>query len=163
MTRQDFIQDMQRTHAPIVAMVEMVPEDKLDWAPGAGFMTVGQVLKHLTENWCLVKMMVSGEWPFNGQEEMAEALKLENMQSCSKTEALAALEQDLAGSIAFLENDISEEDFFSKVVSAPWGFEGEIWKGVIMMKDHFVNHKMQLHIYLKMLGQPVHTGTLYGM
>jgi hypothetical protein len=163
MTKQDFIDQMREAQKPLMTMVGMVPDDKIDWAPAEGFMTVGQVMMHLCENWSLVKMMVTGEWPFTSQEEMADAMKLENLKSCSKAEALAAMEKDLADAVAYLENEISDEDFFNKVVTAPWGFTGEIWKGLVMARDHCLNHKMQLHLYLKLLGAPVHTGTLYGM
>lgn len=162
MKKNDFIDMIRMTQAPLKPMVEMVPDGKLNWAPGKGFMTVGQVLKHLSENWCIVRMMVTNDWPFSGFEEMIESMKLENMPSCSKAEAILAMEKDLKDTVAYVENEISEEDFFNKIVSAPWGFSGEIWKGVLMAKDHQVNHKMQLHLYLKMLGLPVNTGTLYG-
>jgi uncharacterized damage-inducible protein DinB len=161
--KKDFIEQMKHTQAPLKAMVEMIPADKLDWAPHKGFMTMGQVLKHLTENWCIIRMMITNEWPFSSPAEMEEAMKLENMPSCNQAEALAAMDQDLNDAVAYIENEISEEDFFNKTVSAPWGFTGEIWKAFLMAKDHQVNHKMQLHLYLKLLGQPVNTGTLYGM
>lgn len=160
--KSDFIEMMRRTQAPLKTMIEMVPEDKLDWAPDKNFMSIAQVLKHLSENWCVIKMMVTNQWPFNDFKEMQEALKLENMSGCSKAEALQAIVTDLNETIDFIEKDISEEDFFSKVVTAPWGFEGEIWKAVLMSKNHQVNHKMQLHLYLKLLGKPVNTQTLYG-
>ena len=163
MNRKDFIDEIQKTQAPLIAMAEMIPEDKLDWAPGKGFMTLGQVLKHLTENWCLIRMMVTQEWPFSGMEEMAEAMKLENMPSCGKSEAIAAMKKDLTEAVAYIENELSEEDFFNKTVKAPWGFEGEVWKALLMAKSHQENHKMQLHIYMKLLGLPVNTATLYGM
>jgi uncharacterized damage-inducible protein DinB len=163
MKKSDFMEMMKNTQAPLGPMVEMVPDDKLDWAPAKGFMTVGQVLNHLSENWCLVKMMITQEWPFSDPKEMEESMTLEKMPTCSKAEATAAMEKDLNDAVAYMENEISEDDLFSKVVSAPWGFEGEIWKAVLMSKEHQVNHKMQLHLYLKLLGQPVHTGTLYGM
>ena len=162
MKKSDFIEMMRRTQAPLKGMVEMVPEDKLDWAPDKGFMSIAQVLKHLSENWCLIKIMVTNQWPFNDPKEMEEALKLENMPGCSKAEALEAIEKDLNDTVDFIENEISEEDFFSKVVSAPWGFEGEIWKALLMANRHQLNHKMQLHLYLKLLGKPVNTQTLYG-
>ncbi|UCH95137.1 MAG: DinB family protein [Candidatus Aminicenantes bacterium] len=162
MKKDDFIAIMRRTQVPLKGMIEMVPDDKLDWAPAENFMSVSQVLKHLSENWVLVKILVTQEWPFKDPKEMEEALKLENMPRCSKAEALEAMEKDLNDTIAFIENEISEEDFFSKVVTAPWGFEGEIWKAVLMAKEHLINHKMQLHLYLKLLGQPVSTQTLYG-
>jgi uncharacterized damage-inducible protein DinB len=160
--KSDFIELMRRTQAPLKGMIEMVPEDKLDWAPGKGFMTIAQVLKHLSENWCLIEMMVTNKWPFKDPKEMEEGMKLENMPRCSKAEALQAIEKDLHDGIAYIEKEISEEVFFSKVVAAPWGFKGEIWKAVLMAQSHVLNHKMQLHLYLKLLGLPVHTGTLYG-
>ncbi len=163
MNKQDFIEMMQRTQAPLKNMVEMIPEDKLDWAPGEGFMTVGQVLKHLTENWCVVEMMARNEWRFSNMEEMAEALKLGNMPTCTKAEAWSAMEQDLNNAVDYIEHELSEEDFFNKEISAPWGFKGQIWKAVLLAKEHLVNHKMQLHIYMKQLGLPVNTETLYGM
>ncbi|MCP4148962.1 MAG: DinB family protein, partial [bacterium] len=36
MNKQDFIIIMQRTQKPLTNMVEMIPEDKLDWAPDEG-------------------------------------------------------------------------------------------------------------------------------
>ena len=163
MNKQDFIEIMQKTQAPLKKMVEMIPENKLDWAPGEGFMTVGQVLKHLAENWSVIKMMATNEWPFSNMEEMTEALKLENMPCCDKAEALSAMEQDLNDAVDYIKNEISEEDFLNKEISAPWGFRGKIWKAVLMAKEHQINHKMQLHIYMKQLGLPVNTETLYGM
>jgi len=163
MRKSDFIEQMRSTQAPLRKMVEMVPEDKLGWAPAKGFMTVAQLLKHVGENWSIVKMMVTAQWPFTSSEEMAEAMKLENMPGCSKSEAIAAMKKDLDDAVAFVEKGISEMDFFGQVVSAPWGFKGEVWKAVLMAKDHQVHHKMQLHLYLKLLGLPVNTQTLYGM
>ncbi len=163
MKKQDFIEQMRSTQAPLKAMVEMVPDDKLEWAPAANFMKIGQLLKHLSENWCIVRMMITNEWPFSGPEEMAECMVLEKMPACSKKEAAEAMENDLNDSIAYLEKEISEEDFFGKTVEAPWGFKGAIWKALLMAKEHQVNHKMQLHLYLKQLGLPVDTNTLYAM
>ncbi len=162
MNKADFIVLMQNTQAPLKNMVSMIPEDKIDWAPGDGFMTVGQVLKHLTENWCLLRMMVTGEWPFSSEEEMAAAMRLENMPSCTREEAWPAMEKDLTDAVAYLTDEVSEDDFFSKVVTAPWGFKGEIWKALLMAQEHQANHKMQLHVYMKLLGLPVDTQTLYG-
>jgi uncharacterized damage-inducible protein DinB len=163
MNKQDFIEIMQKTQAPLKNMVAMIPDDKLDWAPGEGFMTVGQVLKHLTENWCVVKMMATNEWPFSSMEEMAEAMKLENMPTCTKPEAWSAMERDLNDAVDYIKHELSEGDLLNKEISAPWGFKGPIWKAVLMANEHQINHKMQLHIYMKQLGLPVSTETLYAM
>jgi hypothetical protein len=161
--KSDFVEAMKKTQAPLKKMVEMVPDDKLDWAPGEGFMTVGQVLKHLSENWCCLRMMITQDWPFKSPDEMVDSMKLENMPSCSPAEAFEAMEKDLNEAVAYLETEISDDDFFGREIAAPWGFKGEIYKGLLMMQEHQLNHKMQLHLYLKLLGQPVNTETLYAM
>jgi hypothetical protein len=163
MNKNEFIEMMKRTQAPLVKMVEMIPDDKLDWAPADGLMCMDHLIKHLSENWCIIKMMVNNEWPPMDPEKIEEMMKLENLPRCSKQEALEAMEKDMNDAATFIENDISDEDFDSKVVSAPWGFQGEIWKACLMARDHALHHKMQLHIYLKILGLPVNTMTLYGM
>jgi hypothetical protein len=162
MKKQDFVEQIRSAQAPIRGLVEMVPNDKLDWAPATGFMTIGQLLKHLTENWGIVKMFVTGKWPFSTEQEMTEAMKLENLPSCTKEEALSGLEKDLQEGVTYIEDEISEEDFFGKVITAPWGYEARICDAVVFTRDHFLNHKMQLFLYLKLLGIPVNTSTLYG-
>ena len=82
MKKHDFVEIMRQTHAPLEKMLEMVPDTKLSWAPAAGFMTFGQLIKHISENWCLIKdLMVTNQWPPSSPEEMAEAMKLENVPS----------------------------------------------------------------------------------
>jgi hypothetical protein len=162
MTKRDFVEIMRQTYSPLEKMLELVPESKLSWAPGPGFMSLGQLIKHIGENWCLIKMMVTSEWPPSSPEEMAEAMKVENMPCCSKQEAIAAAQKDITDALAYVEREVSEQDFFNQVVTTPWGFKGEVWKGVLMAQEHFLNHKMQLHLYLKMCEAPVSTATLYG-
>ena len=163
MNKSDFIEEMRSTQRPLIKMVEMVPEDRLNWAPAEDFLTIAQILKHVSANWSIIRMMVTDSWPDSNPEEMAEAMKLENLPSCSKAEALEEMKKDLDDAVQYIEREISEEDFFSRSVSAPWNWTGEIWKAVLMAKDHQVNHKMQLHLYLKLLKLPVNTQTLYGM
>jgi hypothetical protein len=163
MKKSEFIEQMRDTQRPLKAMVQMIPDDKLDWAPGDEFMTAGQLIKHLSENWCVVRMMVEGNWPFSSMEEMMEAMALENLPSCTKEEAIEAMGKDLLDAVTYIDETFTEEEFFTRRVAAPWGFDGELWKAVLMAKDHQLNHKMQLHQYLKLLGLPVDTSTLYGM
>jgi hypothetical protein len=89
-------------------------------------------------------------------------MKLENLPSCSPQEALDKLEQDKKILRQVLDG-LSEEDFTNKVVSAPWGMRAKMERMAIGFLGHFTNHKMQLFTYLKLLGLPVNTQTLYGM
>jgi hypothetical protein len=83
------------------------------------------------------------------------------MPSCGVQEALSKLEKDKMTLRATLEG-ISEEDFTNRVVSVPWGWKAKFEIMSVAFLGHFNNHKMQLFTYLKLLGLPVNTETLYG-
>jgi len=88
-------------------------------------------------------------------------MKLENMTSCGIQEALSKLEKDKATLRATLD-EMSEDDFTNRVVSVPWGWKAKIEIMSVAFLGHFNNHKMQLFTYLKLLGLPVNTESLYG-
>ena len=66
----------------------------------------------------------------------------------------ATLREVLAGA--------SEEDFARKVVSVPWGVQGKTERMALYFREHFTNHRQQFFTYLKLLGLPVDSTTLYG-
>jgi hypothetical protein len=161
MTKNEFCEVVMEDFRPAEKLIAMVPVDKLNWQPGPTFMSLGQVICHLSDGLGGgLEMMLSGQWP--SMEEMEEGMKLENLPSCSPQEALDKLEKDKKILRRVLDG-MSEEDFTNKVVSVPWGWKAKMERMAIGFLEHFTNHKMQLFIYLKLLGLPVNTQTLYGM
>ena len=159
MKKDEFIQFTLDAYRPAESLIKMAPADKLDWQPGATFMTLGQVICHLSDGvGGALNMLISGNWP--KPEEMEESMKQGGMPSCTVEEALAKLEKDkeilhevLAG--------VTEEDFANRVLSTPWGWESKMEQMALSFREHFTTHKMQLFTYLKLLGFPVNTSTLY--
>ena len=82
------------------------------------------------------------------------------MPFCNVEEALAKLEKDKT-TLKEILSGVTEDEFANKVVSTPWGWNGKLEKMALDFKEHFSNHKMQLFTYLKLLGFPVNTQTLY--
>jgi hypothetical protein len=161
MTKNEYYEVVMGNYGPVEKLIGMVPADKLNWRPGPTFMSVGQVLCHLSDGFGGgFDMLLSGKWP--SMEEMGEGMKLENLPSCSPQEALDKLEKDKKILRQVLDG-VSEEDFTNKVVSVPWGWKAKMERMGIGFLEHFTNHKMQLFTYLKLLGLPVNTETLYGM
>jgi uncharacterized damage-inducible protein DinB len=161
MTKNEYYEVVMENYRPVEKLIGMVPADKLDWKPGPTFMSVGQVLCHLSDGFGGgFDMLLSGKWP--SMEEMGEGMKLENLPSCSPQEALDKLEKDKKILRQVLDG-VSEGDFTNKVVSVPWGMKAKLERMAISFLEHFTNHKMQLFTYLKLLGLPVNTETLYGM
>jgi len=141
-------------------LIGMVPADKLNWKPGPTFMSTGQLVCHLSEGiGGGFEMLLASNWP--SMKEMEEGMKLENLPSCNPQEALGKLEKDKKILRQVLDG-LSEEDFASKVVSVPWGWNAKMERMAINFLGHFNNHKMQLFTYLKLLGLPVNTEALYG-
>ena len=161
MTKDEYYEVVMENYRPAETLISMVPADKLNWKPGPTFMSIGQVICHLSDGFGGgFEMLFSGKWP--SMEEMGESMKLENLPSCSPQEALDKLEKDKKVLRQILDG-VSEEDFTNKVVSVPWGMTAKVERIAISFLNHLSNHKMQLFTYLKLLGLPVNTETLYGM
>jgi len=161
MTKNEYYEIVTGNYQPVEKLIGMVPADKLNWRPGPTFMSVGQVVRHLSDGvGAGLEWVLGGQWP--SMEEMAEGMKLENLPSCGPQEALDKLEKDKE-ILRHVLDGMSEEDFANKVVSVPWGWKGKMELMALHFLEHFTNHKMQLFTYLKLLGLPVNTETLYGM
>jgi len=160
-TKNEYYELVMEAFRPSETLIRMVPADKLDWRPGPTFMSLGQLIHHLSEPiGGGLRCLVTNQWPFT-PEQMEESMKLENLPSCSVETALERLEKDKAILREVLDS-LSEEDFAQKPVSTPWGWKGKLESVAILFREHFTNHKMQLFTYLKLLGLPVNTATLYG-
>jgi hypothetical protein len=161
MTKNEFYEVVMDSYRPTEKLIGMVSADKLNWRPGPTFMSVGQLICHLSDGLGGgFEMLLSGKWP--STEEMEEGMKLENLPSCSPKEALGKLEKDKKTLRQVLDG-VTQKDFTNKVVSVPWGWKAKTERMGIGFLEHFTNHKMQLFTYLKLLGLPVNTETLYGM
>ena len=160
MTKSDYCDMVLQSFQPAEKLISMVPADKLGWKPGPTFMSTGQLLCHLSDGvGAGLEMVITGKWP--PAEEMEAGMKLENMPSCGIREALGKLEKDKA-TLRDTLDDMSEEDFTNRVFAVPWGWKTKFEIMSLAFLAHFNNHKMQLFTYLKLLGLPVNTETLYG-
>lgn len=158
MKKDEFYQYAVDSFRPVEGMLKMVPADKLDWKPAQNFMSVGELICHLSDGiGTELRMLITNSWP--KPEEMNEAMK-GKMPSCNVEEALAKLEKDKT-TLKDILSGVSEDEFANKIVSTPWGWNGKLEKMALDFKEHFSNHKMQLFTYLKLLGFPVNTQTLY--
>ena len=160
MTKDEFYDFAMQAYRPAETLIRMAPADKLDWRPAANFMSLGQLLCHVSEGLGgELRLLVTGNWPT--MEEMDKEMRLESLPACSVVEALAKLEKDKATLREALAG-ISAEDFAQKVVSVPWGVQGKTEKMALYFREHLTSHKQQLFTYLKLLRLPVDTTTLYG-
>ncbi len=154
-------------------ILELVADSTLEWKPetGQNWMTTGQLLMHLT-NACgfCCRGFVTNDWGLpegvsmedvSPEEMMPPAEKMPTIDSVAKTKALLAEDKALALEMI---RTVGEDDLCTKMAVAPWAPDVTLPMGhhFLSMVTHLNQHRGQLFYYLKLQGQPVHTGTLWG-
>ena len=163
---------LEYQYAVAEKLMDMVSDKELGWKPatGSNWMTVGQLLHHIT-NACgaCCKGFVTGDWgmPPNidpkdiPQDQMlppAEALK--TVSSVVEAKRLFAGDKKLAFDMLA---QCSEERLDTELTRAPWDtMEMPLGQRLLEMANHLQQHKGQLFYYLKLMGKPVNTMHLWG-
>lgn len=154
-------------------LIDRVDPSTLDWKPatGSNWMTTGQLLMHIT-NACgsSIKGFVTGDWGMPDGVDLADLppdAMLPSAESLPAVESVAQAKQLLAEDKALaleLLHSVSEEQLATEIKTAPWDpMELPLGQRMLQMVDHLKQHKGQLFYYLKLQGQPVDTGDLWGM
>lgn len=162
--------EMEAAYAAAEGLIDRVDDAQLDWKPttGTNWMTTGQLLKHITEacgRWS--HAFVTGEWgpPGEGGSEGDALPTAETMPSVrSVEEAKALLAHDKQQALASVRA-AGEDALRERMLAAPWVPDEQrpLALHLSHMVEHLQAHKAQLFYYLKLQGQPVATGHLYGM
>ncbi|MDT8322872.1 MAG: DinB family protein [Bacteroidota bacterium] len=155
------------------ALMDRVDETALGWKPASGsnWMTTGQLLHHIS-NACgaSIKGFVTGDWGMPEGMDLSDlppedmlppAEKLPAVSSVAEAKALLAADKEVAREML---DSVTEEDLATKIAKAPWDpMDFPLGVRMLQMVDHLKQHKGQLFYYLKLQGQPVDTGDLWGM
>ncbi len=152
-------------------LFDLVDDSELNWKPstGSNWMTVGQLLYHITEaNGACCRGFVTGDWGLPADydpskppdEMMTPAEKMKAVGSVA--EAKRMLKQDRKLAFEMLDQ-CSEERLDTEIAKAPWdNMDICLGQRLLQMDMHLSQHKGQLFYYLKLMGKPVNTGTLWG-
>jgi uncharacterized damage-inducible protein DinB len=163
MTRKEYLKFIEGYYKAARGIIKLTPDSKLDFKPMAGLMTVGQVLKHLVT--CLgasLAVAVSNDWPAVPEDEMLPPVE-KMPKSNSAAEALKEIDEDWALLKQTMEK-ITDGEFNDNKINVPWmPFPMTLVEYMMQSMEHLSNHRMQLFIWLKLAGEKLHTGHLYGM
>ena len=142
-------------------LIGKVDDAKLDWKPdtGSNWLTVGSLIRHLTTACgATARGFVTGEWDA-GESGIDPEYKPSDEHPMppaefflgygSKREALDALAQDKALTLAMLEQ-AGEDRLASERSAPPWGgHEQPLGAHFLLGVQHLHAHKSQLFYYLK--------------
>ncbi|MHB8079441.1 MAG: DinB family protein [Candidatus Krumholzibacteriia bacterium] len=151
------------------ALMAKLTDAELGWKPatGSNWMTVGQLLMHLT-NACgaCCQGFATGDWgmpaDLPAEAMLPPAAKLPAVASVA--EARQKLAADKALALKMIAQ-VGEADLQARQAAAPWDptHPRSLGENFLGMIGHLNSHKSQLFYYLKLMGKPVHTGDLWGM
>ncbi len=165
--------ETEHTYAVTEKLMRRVNDGDLGWKPstGSNWMTTGQLFMHLTNacGFCF-RGFVTGDWGMPAEQDAADVPPEDMLPPAEKlpaagsvSEALELLAADKRMAFDMLAQ-CSDEELDSKMVDAPWNpAKMPLGYQLLLMIDHLKQHKSQLYYYLKLQGQPVHTGDLWGM
>jgi uncharacterized damage-inducible protein DinB len=158
----DFLkQEIETNYKATLGLLDKVDGGSLGWKPqsGSNWMTVGQLLKHITEACGFgCRAFVTGDWTLPDGGKMDEvpakqmippAEMLPSVESIDEVRKLLADDINLA--LAMVEQ-AGEDNLCISMVAAPWAPDVKQSLGwmVHQMIQHLNQHKGQLFYYLKL-------------
>lgn len=163
---------IEAAYATAAKLIEKVDPENLEWKPwsGSNWMTMGQLLKHLTEA-CGAAMrgLVTNDWGLPPGKRVEDLAPEEMFPPAEKLPAVVDLEQ--AGFLLHQDKilalkviaEAGEQDLSTKLITAPWsqGTKFPLGYQLFQMVRHLEMHKSQLFYYLKLQGVPVNTLDLW--
>ncbi|MHC4954233.1 MAG: DinB family protein [Planctomycetota bacterium] len=165
--------EIEEVYGATDQLMSLVGGNELEWKPetGENWMTMGQLLQHLpTACGLCMRGLFTGDWGLpEGQsfEDMAPEDMLPTADRMPTAESVAKARHELAADKAValaMVAEAGEEKLANETITAPWDPRPVLLgKQFLGMVGHLKQHKGQLFYYLKLMGKPVNTHTLYGM
>lgn len=138
----EFLHYYDNIYKRTMKVIELIPEDKLEWRPQKGMFSFGDIIRHLfnLERYMFVESVLRDKNLYRGHEGQIQG---------SITEYASNLHQD---GIKLLKS-LTDLDL-EKRCKTPDNIEIRRWKWLRAMIEHHVHHRAQLYTYLHMIGIP---------
>ena len=161
MTVQEYLAWFDDTIQATKSLYAFVPSDKLDWRPTENSFSLGQLIEHIPRAlWFNAKVIASEDVPLKSLREILVANR--RQPGATVDEAVQHL-VDYSSRFRQILMNLGEEKFKRSTVNTPqWGAL-PVWRFAIFTLEHHLNHKMELHMDLRLLGVKVNTLTLYSV
>jgi len=157
MNKQEMAQYIDHLGDLTDKLIAMAPDAPLDWKPDDGtWFTLGEQLGHIAGSFGLFGWIADSCPPLTDEQRA----QMEKREALTPSEARKVLAEKRAYVKERL-NALTDADYKSKFVDTGFGLKGPVFQVLQFGCEHTVNEKMRLFCYIKQLGVPVDTGTLY--
>lgn len=149
---ESFLPYLESVRRRTRAVASCIPDDRVEWSPGAGRFTPGDLVRHIasTERWMWGENVRGRPSRYPGHGEDLAGGK----------EAVLAYLDLLHEEAVAIFGTLTPEQLQSKC-STVGGIEITVWKWLRLMVEHEIHHRGQLYEVLAQIG--VDTPSLYGL
>jgi uncharacterized damage-inducible protein DinB len=148
----DFLEYLPRIRKRTQRIVDLVPDDRLDWRPDPGAFSFADLLRHVAalERYMFAENVRGrpSRYPGHGPELAEGPEEVRAFWRRCRRESLA------------LYGELTDADL-KRSSTTPAGAELRTWKWLRAMIEHEVHHRGQLYLMLRMIS--VETPPLYGL
>jgi uncharacterized damage-inducible protein DinB len=149
---EPFVHYYGRLRERTMAVVELVPPERIDWSPGSGALTFGDILRHLAgiERWVFTENAHGRPPRYPGHDRD----RADGHQAVIAYFVETHRESlDLLGSLT--------PDQLEERCETPGGTRITAWKWLRALAEHEIHHRGQIYLMLRLVG--VETPPLYGL
>jgi uncharacterized damage-inducible protein DinB len=149
---EEFIKYWDHVRSRTLKVAELVPADRIEWAPADGAMTFGDLIRHLAmiERWMFVENVFGrpSRYASHGRE-LADG-----------RDAVIALLRAMHADTLRELGTLTDADL-DRPATTPAGAPLAAWKWLRGMVEHEAHHRGQIYLMLRLCG--VATPPLYGL
>ena len=149
---EEFVKYWDNVRSRTLKVAELVPADKMEWAPTEGAMTFGDLLRHLAvvERWMFVENVFGrpSRYASHGRE-LADG-----------RDAVLAFLRDLHAETMRELATLTDEDL-DRQATTPGGQSLAVWKWLRGMVEHEAHHRGQMYLMLRLCG--ISTPPIFGL
>ncbi|MCT4663973.1 MAG: DinB family protein [Flavobacteriales bacterium] len=149
---EQFLKYYSRIKQRTRRLLEIIPEDQIEWTYRTGKFTIGDLFRHIAniERYLYAETVATNRNLYNGcGENYAKGVQ----------SILAHYDKMYAESIAIFEN-LTEDDLQKKCKTS-FGTEISTWKWLRALVEHEIHHRAEIYLYLEMNG--IKTPPLFGL
>ena len=166
MTKTEYTKFIKGIVGATRGLVARTAGQKLDWRPDASFLTLGAVVHHVGDAvGSSLRDVMNDSWEYQtaGGGESSGLPPADAFPTVkSVQEGLDRIDADWR---LFEERfaHVNERTFNTQVCRVPWMAPGTtLLEYLLLTAEHLSNHRMQLFMYLRLLGVRLGTSELYG-
>ncbi len=171
MTKKEYASFIGKIVRATRGLIGKAPADKMEWRPDPSFLKMSAVICHVsTAVGEQLKNVMNDGWEYRAEKSGKEEGSGSPLPpaDCFPTVGSAKLALDMIDADWKLFEDlfarVDEQTFNTQVVKIPWMPPGTTLRDYMMLTaEHLSSHRMQLFMYLRLLGVKVDTTNLYGM